>query len=81
MLRRRRPLLRAAMVGGAGYTAGRNVAERRGSRPRKMRRWTSFNELYRPRMPLTIRIRPPLLIRVSEPMRWPNSRGYSIRGS
>ena len=29
MLRRRRPLLRAAMVGGAGYAAGRNVAERR----------------------------------------------------
>lgn len=29
MLRRRRPLLRAAMVGGAGYAAGRNVAELR----------------------------------------------------
>jgi hypothetical protein len=28
MLGRRRPLLRAAMVGGAGYVAGRNVAER-----------------------------------------------------
>ena len=28
-LRRRRPLLRAAMVGGAGYAAGRNVAERK----------------------------------------------------
>jgi hypothetical protein len=28
MLGRRRPLLRAAMVGGAGYVAGRNIAER-----------------------------------------------------
>jgi membrane protease subunit (stomatin/prohibitin family) len=28
MLRRRRPLLRAAMVGGAGYVAGRRMAER-----------------------------------------------------
>jgi hypothetical protein len=29
MLGRRRPLLRAAMVGGAGYVAGRNLADRR----------------------------------------------------
>jgi len=28
MMRRRRPLLRAAMVGGAGYLAGRQQAER-----------------------------------------------------
>jgi membrane protease subunit (stomatin/prohibitin family) len=28
MMRRRRPLLRAAMVGGAGYMAGRRMAER-----------------------------------------------------
>jgi membrane protease subunit (stomatin/prohibitin family) len=28
MRRRRRPLLRAAMVGGAGYLAGRRMAER-----------------------------------------------------
>jgi membrane protease subunit (stomatin/prohibitin family) len=27
MMRRRRPLLRAAMVGGAGYMAGRRMAE------------------------------------------------------
>ena len=27
MIRRRRPLLRAAMVGGAGYVAGRRLAE------------------------------------------------------
>jgi hypothetical protein len=27
MMRRRRPLLRAAMVGGAGYVAGRRMAE------------------------------------------------------
>ena len=29
MLRTRRPLLRAAMVGGTGYVAGRNLADRR----------------------------------------------------
>ena len=29
MLRIRRPLLRAAMVGGTGYVAGRNLADRR----------------------------------------------------
>jgi len=28
MLRRRRPLMRAAMVGGAGYAAGRHMAQR-----------------------------------------------------